>query len=232
MKQVLSTKITNIPGSDLFDNQYRFSIPENPHCDHAIDLAKRMEARKNESLDYSVNPKLWSEVYAPKIEWELFQEIAENALQSGSKVHIENISLAEEIEYVRDLYEKLGYFNEALNVFEPDFARCPITIGVNIRNLIYSFKDYYTLGKNAFFNPPPREPRHQKAIKSGVNAGIISTIHLNSDKRFDESRFFVDILQEEKTNLLKLGRLAYFNFLDIGYNFTPDQWIITLDSHE
>jgi hypothetical protein len=147
---------------------------------------------------------------------------------SGEKIHIENVSLAEILEYIEKLYTKLWYFSDELNAFVVDFKNCPITIGVNIRNFAYSFKDYYILGKDAFFVPPPREPRHQKSIRSWLNAWLISTLHLNPGNAIKEQEIITMLLLEEKTNLLKLWQVLYFNFEKIGYTLESEDWIITL----
>jgi len=225
MKQIFADKIINTPGSSQ-DEQYCFLVPKNAKLGFAQNMQTLLEPHKNTELDFSKDPKLWSEVYSPKKELEIFLGLADAAITSGQKIHFENVSLAEELEYVEKLYQDLGYFNESLNAFEPDFANCPITIGVNIRNFAYSFKDYYILGEKAFFVPPPREPRHQKAIRSGLNAGIISTIHLNNDP--EEKNILETLLLEEKTNLLKLGQLLYFNLEKIGYTLEKEEWILSL----
>jgi dihydroorotase-like cyclic amidohydrolase len=203
MKQIYADKIINIPNTPQ-DERYCFFIPKNPRYSNAIDMRELLLPYKNHSLDYSTDPKLWSEVYSPKKELELFLEITEKALENHQKIHFENLSLAEELEFIEKLYLKLGYFDESLNAFVVDFEHCPITLGVNIRNFAYSFKDYYTLGKEAFFVPPPREPRHQKAIRAGLNSGLISAIHLNPADAEKEQKILETLLLEEKTNLLKL----------------------------
>ena len=127
MKQVFSDKIINIDGN-LYDNRFLFKVATNIISDREIDLSKELSFHKNENLEYKKDYKLWSEVYSPKIELELFRSIFDDALKSGKKMHISNISLAEEIDLVKKLYLDLGYFNEELNCFVLDFENAPISI--------------------------------------------------------------------------------------------------------
>jgi len=62
---------------------------------------------KNDNLDYRKDYKLWSEVYSPKEELRIFTEIFDEAIKTDRKVHISNISLAEEIDIVKNLYMDL-----------------------------------------------------------------------------------------------------------------------------
>jgi dihydroorotase-like cyclic amidohydrolase len=169
MKQITQNSIINID-ENLFDGRFLFNIPADKSFSQEVDMSKLLMSTKNESLDYKKDYKLWSEVYSPKDELNIFTEIFEDAVSSGKKIHISNISLVEEIDMAKDLYLKLGYFNEELNCFQIDFKNAPVTIGVNINNVIYSFKDYKELNEKILFVPPPREPRHQKAIKSAINS--------------------------------------------------------------
>lgn len=71
---------------------------------------------------------------------------------------------------VRELYEALGYFDARENRFMVPFATAPITIGVNIRNLAYSTKDYKSKRESICFIPPPREPGHVKTLFAAINS--------------------------------------------------------------
>lgn len=106
MKQIYPTKIINLPNTSQ-DDLFCFLVPKNSHCTHAIDMRDLLAAHKNHTLDYSRDPKLWSEVYPPKKELELFMGLAEKALKEKKKIHIENVSLAEELEYIEKLYREL-----------------------------------------------------------------------------------------------------------------------------
>lgn len=223
MKQVLDDRIINIDG-DTFDGKYLFSVPGQLSNGGQVDLSLILKDYKNESLDYKKDYKLWSEVYSGKKEFELFSQIFEEALEQNKKIHISNISLKEEIDLVKKLYEDLGYFDADLNMFVPDFKNCPITIGVNIRNIVYSFKDYKSKKEEVCFIPPPREPLHQKAIKNALNAGVISMIHLNDVDK--EKAFLTSLLLEERLSLVRLSNCLYYNFIKRGFSVTAKELIL------
>lgn len=158
MKQVLSDRIIHIPGTDPLESRYEFTVATNIVSPIIIDLANLLETHRNDRVEYRKDYKLWNQVYPSEIEFELFQTILEESLLSKRKVHIINCTLREEIEIIRELYEELGYFNERENRFFVPFSTAPITIGVNIRNLAYSTKDYKSKRESICFIPPPREP--------------------------------------------------------------------------
>ncbi len=219
MKQIFENKIINID-KNYFDNKYVFSVPKNLKADFEINITKLLKKYKNENINYKKNYKLWNEVYSPKKELEIFEEIFTKSLKKNKKIHISNISLIEEILIIKKLYFDLWYFNKELNCFNIDFKNCPITIWVNIRNLIYSFKDYKNKKEEIFFIPPPREPKHQKALKWGINSWIISTITLNDIKK--ESLHLLELIKTEKINLLKISKNFYYNFKKIGFTIKEE----------
>ncbi|EKE28383.1 MAG: hypothetical protein ACD_3C00067G0017 [uncultured bacterium (gcode 4)] len=223
MKQVTQNSIINID-ENKFDNKFLFIIPLEATFENEVDLATLLSSSKNPNLDYKKDYKLWSEVYSPKDELRIFTEVFEDAIKNDKKIHISNISLSEEIEMVKDLYLELGYFNKELNRFEIDFNDSPITIWVSMNNIIYSFKDYKQLKEKILFVPPPREPKHQKSIRSAINSWIISTISLNNpsgDKIHIES-----MIKEEKTSLVRLASMLYYNFKNRG--FEVKAWELTI----
>lgn len=225
MKQILEKSIINI-NENIFDNKFLFTIPSEANFDKEIDMWELLLPTKNENLNYKKDYKLWSEVFSPKDELRIFEEIVENTLKNWKKVHISNISLAEEIEIIKNLYTDLWYFNKELNCFEVDFTNSPITIWVNINNLIYSFKDYKSLREKILFVPPPREPRHIKAINAWINSKVISTISLNwKNEEFDSLK---ELILEEKINLLQLWNCIYYNYSKIWFSIKQKEIVIEL----
>lgn len=224
MKEVFRDKIINID-ENLYDNKFLFKIAINAKSEIEQDMSHLLLDFKNENLDYKKDFKLWNQVYSPKKELEIFSDLFLKNLSSNKKIHISNISLSEEIVMIRDLYLDLWYFNSDLNRFEVDTKNAPITIWTNLLNIIYSFKDYNRKKEEIFFIPPPREPRHQKSLKSGINSSIISTIKIEWNK--DEIEFLRQIILDEKVNFLKLSRSLYFNYKDIW--FTTDESEIIID---
>ena len=225
MKKVTPNSILNID-ENLFDWKFLFEVAAGWFLEIEKDMSVILGEFKNEELDYKKDYKLWSEVYSPKDELSVFTGIFEDAVKTWNKVHISNISLAEEIELVKALYSDLGYFNIELNRFEVDFKNTPVTIWVNINNIIYSFKDYKEKKEEILFVPPPREPRHQKAIRSAINSWVISTISLNDTEK--DKAFLQSILMEEKTSLNRLAALLYDNFTAIGFDSPKAEIIISI----
>lgn len=218
MKKVLENSIINID-DNFFDNKFELNIPIQSEYIGNIDMRNELVSVKNDAINYKKDYKLWSEVYSPKKELAIFTEIFENAIKSWKKIHISNISLKEEIETVRKLYYDLGYFNKELNCFVLDFENVPITIWVNIKNIIYSFKDYKNLKEKILFVPPPREPQNQKSIIAGINSWVISVI--TSDDYIADISNFEFLIKEEKINLIRLWNNIYYNLNKIWF-FTKE----------
>lgn len=170
MKQVLSHSIALIANTDPLDGRYLFRIAANISAPFIIDLAVLLKEFRNDRVEYKKDYKLWNQVYSGDKELELFQAAVDGALTDGRKIHIVNCTLREEVLIIRELYEKLGYFDERENRFTVPFATAPITMGVNIRNLLYSTKDYKSKRENICFLPPPREPGHVKTLFAAMNS--------------------------------------------------------------
>lgn len=164
MKQVCFDRIIHVPGTDLFDNLYEFTIATKVKSSFIVDISKDLSLKKNENIEYKRDYKLWNSVYPVDAEFEIFEEVVSTALRENKKIHITQVTLREEIEMIRSLYLDLGYFDEKENRFIVPFADAPITIGVNIKNLIYSTKDYKSKREEICFIPPPREPGHVKSL--------------------------------------------------------------------
>lgn len=170
MKQVLSYSITLVPDTDPFDGRYLFRVATDVSASFVVDLSELLKAFRNDRVEYRKDYKLWNDVYPGEKELEIFQEIVEKALEDGRKVHIVNCTLREEVQIIRELYDRLGYFDVRENRFIVPFADAPVTIGVNIRNLAYSTKDYKSQRENICFIPPPREPGHVKVLFAAINS--------------------------------------------------------------
>ena len=99
MKKVFKDKIINID-LEKFDNKFLFSYlvsdysVENMEVFFMEDLLK---SKKNEELFQNLNWKfaMYSEVYSPKDELEIFQNLFDYAIQNNKKIHIVWISLKE-----------------------------------------------------------------------------------------------------------------------------------------
>lgn len=212
MKKVYYDKIINVSW-DPFDGRFILDVATNINSWSYFDMSEKLLEYKNENLNYKADYKLWSQVYSPKDELKIFEEIFEKAINTWNKIHIANISLLDEIELIKKLYLDLWYFNTDLNCFIVDFDNCPVTIWVNLRNAVYSFKDYKNLRDKVLFVPPPREPKHEKAIRASINSWLVSTITLNDDEQ--DIRLLEDMISWEKTSLLRLASCLWENYKKI-----------------
>ncbi len=170
MKQVFSHSITLVPDTDSLDNQYLFRLATDIASLIIVDLAELLKEFRNDRVEFKKDYKLWNQVYPTEKELDLFRTVVEKSLVDGRKVHIINCTLREEVLLVRELYEELGYFDAKENRFVVPFATVPVTIGVNIRNLVYSTKDYKSKRESICFIPPPRESGHVKTLFAAINS--------------------------------------------------------------
>lgn len=227
MKQVLSHSITLISDTNPLDNQYLFRIASDISSPMIIDIAELLKEFRNDRVEYKKDYKLWNQVYSPDKELELFQEIFEKALENGQKVHIINCTLREEVQILRELYERLGYFDAEENRFVVPFAAAPITMGVNVRNLIYSTKDYKSKRESICFIPPPRESGHPKTLFAGINSWVVSTVDINDI--LIEEELLKELLYTEKMNLTTLAQVLSWNYLEIWCRIgRMEEWKVKL----
>ncbi len=227
MKQVLSQSIQIIPGTDPLDNRYLFRVAMDISAPFVVDLAEYLKEFRNDRVEYKKDYKLWNDVYPGEKELEIFQEILEKALIAKQKIHIINCTLREEIQIIRELYESLGYFDPKENCFIVPFDTAPVTIGINLRNLAYSTKDYKSKRESICFIPPPREPGHTKSLFAGINSGVISTLSINDI--VNETELLKDLLYTEKMSLTGFARVVYGNFVEIGCQIGKmEEWNVGL----
>lgn len=93
MKKIYKDTILNIEGTDTFDNTFLFEYLLNVQAQGDIEivyLRDLLVERKNEDILKKVaeKPAMYSEVYSPKDELEIFTELFETALSEGKKIHI------------------------------------------------------------------------------------------------------------------------------------------------
>ena len=82
----------------MFDNTFLFEYFSNIHSYQDVEiiyLRDLLASRKNEEImsRLSEKPAMWSEVYAPKDELEIFIGLFETALQNKKKIHIVGVTL-------------------------------------------------------------------------------------------------------------------------------------------
>ena len=173
MKKIYRDKILNIPGTEVFDNTFIFEYFQKPQAQGSVEiiyLKDLLEERKNKDILKKIQekPAMWSEVYSPKDELEIFTELFENAIENNTKIHIVGVTLSEEIQLLEEYYEKLGFMREDINAFEVDFSVPLVTVSCYVENLMWRGSDYKAQRDNIFFCPPVRESGQNKALFKGI----------------------------------------------------------------
>lgn len=93
MKKIYKDKILNIENTDVFDNTFLFEYFKTlkaPKDVEVIYLRDLLEKYKNTEIEKRVGekPAMWSEVYSPKDELQIFTELFDNTLKTAKKIHI------------------------------------------------------------------------------------------------------------------------------------------------
>ena len=221
MKKVYKDKILNIEGTDTFDNTFVFDylIPsdEDQWDIKVIYIRELLEKKKNtEILERTwEKPAMYSEVYSPKDEFDIFSELFETALQKEKKIHIVGVTLGQEIEVLEAYYESLGFMREDINAFDVDFSVPLVTVSCHIENLMWRGSDYKAQREKIFFCPPIRESWQNKAIFKWITRGVIAWIEL-WEFTPEKQIFIWDCIRQEKILPLHMGKVLKYNLEDIG----------------
>jgi len=176
-----------------------------------------LEPKKNEEILKKVweKPAMYSEVYSPKDELEIFTGLFDQALESNKKIHIVWITLWEEIKMLESYYEKLGFMREDINAFDIDFLVPLVTVSCKIENLMWKGSDYKAQRKNIFFNPPIRETGQNKALFKWITRGVIAGIEL-WEFTPEKQEFIAECVREEKILPLFMGKILKYNVEQAG----------------
>jgi len=220
MKKIYKDKILNIPETDMFDNTFLFEYLENITSSSdrkIIYISELLEARKNADIlqNISQKPAMYSEVYSPKDELEIFTSLFEKALRENKKIHIVWVTLAEEIKMLEAYYESLWFMREDINAFDIDFSIPLVTVSCMIENLIWKGSDYKAQRSKIFFNPPIRETGHNKALFKWITRGVIAGIEL-WDFTLEKQDYISMCVKEEKILALFMGKVLKYNLEDAG----------------
>ena len=229
MKKIYKDKIINID-KNLFDNKFLFEYFESIELSEDIEviyMEDLLKARKNEELFESFWDKyaMFSNVYSPKDELEIFEKLFWDAIKNNKKIHIVWVTLKEEIEILEKYYETLWFLREDINCFLVDFKIPLVTVSVKIENLIWKWSDYKAQKKNIFFIPPIRESGQNKAMFKGINRWVIAWIYIN---KFDSNieNFLSDCMNKEKILPIILAKVLNYNLEDIWFNWNKKELII------
>lgn len=220
MKQVLKNKIIDID-SNYFDNKFLFEIYNfskwiNSDDTKIIYMSDLLEKKKNETLleKVKVHPAMWSEVYSPSDELEIFTEIFENAISKKEKTHIIWITLKEEVEMLEKYYEELWFFDESINCYKVNYQIPYISTSVDIKNLIWRWSDYKRMWKEIFFVPPIREAGQVKSMYKWINRWSIAWLYIEN-LWTEEKTFLEKEIKEEHFLSLTLAKVLNYNYEDL-----------------
>lgn len=220
MKKIYKDTILNIEGTDTFDNTFLFEYLLNVQAQGDIEivyLRDLLVERKNEDILKKVaeKPAMYSEVYSPKDELEIFTELFETALSEGKKIHIVWVTLGEEIKMLEEYYESLWFMREDINAFEVDFSVPLVTVSCHVENLMWRGSDYKAQRDKIFFCPPIRESGQNKAIFKWITRWVIAGIELWEFT--PEKQYFIgECIRNEKILPLHMGKVLKYNLEDRG----------------
>lgn len=224
MKKIYKDKILNIQGTDTFDNTFLFEyFQEVVSSDNTkiIYIKDALENKKNLEILEKVKqkPAMYSEVYSPKDELEIFTELFDDAIENNKKIHIIWVTLWEEIKMLETYYEKLGFMREDINAFDVDFSIPLVTVSCHIENLIWKGSDYKAQRDKIFFCPPVRESGQNKSLFKWITRWVIAGIELwefTNEKR----EFIWDCIRGEKILPLSMWKVLKYNLAQMWF-----QWI-------
>jgi len=232
MKQVFKDKIINID-SNFWDKKFlikKLNWEENISNNdfEVIFLSDLLEKRKNlEMLEKAkIKPAIWSNVYSPRDEFEIFEELFENALKNNKKIHIVWVTLWKEMEILEDYYKKLWFFSEEINAFKVDFSEVLISVSVKIENLMWRGSDYKRMWKKIFFNPPIRESWEVKNMFKWINRWVIAWIYID-EFDLEKQNFLIQQILQEHILPITMAKILNYNLADFWFTWKESDFIIT-----
>ena len=230
MKKIYKDKILNIENTELFDNKFLFDyleVDNNKSEVEVIFISDLLEKRKNLEILEKVNekPAMYSNVYSPEDELDIFKTLFDDAIKNNKKIHIVWVTLNDEIKILEEYYTSLWFMREDINCFDPYFSIPFVTVSVKIENIIWKGSDYKAKRKNIFFNPPIRESWQVKAMFKGINRGVIAWIYI-SEYNENIEKFLWDCVRNEKILSLTLAKVLNFNLEQIWFKWNKKELII------
>lgn len=219
MKKIFKDKILNISETDIFDNIFLFEYFSNIETSWEVRIVYMkdlLEKKKNLEILERVRdkPAMYSEVYSPKDELEIFTQLFENALKNDKKIHIIGVTLVEEIKMLEEYYESLGFMREDINAFEVDFSIPLVTVSCHIENLMWRGSDYKAHREKIFFCPPVRESGQNKALFKWITRWVIAGIEL-WEFTPEKQTFIWDCIRGEKILPLHMWKVLKYNLEEI-----------------
>ena len=230
MKKVYSDKILNIGWTDKFDNRFLFEyfFPDFKNVwVEVIYMSDLLESKKNEEILKMVKdkPAMYSNVYSPEDELEIFIELFNNAIKNNKKIHIVWITLDKEIKILEEYYTKLWFMREDINCFDVDFSIPLVTASVKIENIIWKGSDYKAQRSNIFFNPPIRESWQVKSMFKWINRWVTAGIYI-SNYTSDIEKFLSNSIINENILPMTLSKVLNYNLSSIWFTWQKKELII------
>lgn len=229
MKKVFANKILNVENSNLFDNRFLFDYLTNLETKdvEVIYLSDLLESKKNTEILQKVaeKPAMYSNVYSPEDELEIFKELFNQAIKNNKKIHIIWVTLDEEIKILEEYYTSLGFMREDINCFDPDFSQVLVTVSVKIENLMWKWSDYKAMRNKIFFNPPIRESGQVKAMFKWINRWVVAGIYI-SDFSQDVDNFLSNCVIQENILSMTFAKVLYYNLSGIWFIGTKKELIV------
>ena len=230
MKKVYSDKILNIEWTDQFDNKFLFEyfFPDFKNVwVEVIYMSDLLESKKNEEILKMVKdkPAMYSNVYSPEDELDIFMELFNNAIKNNKKIHIVWITLDKEIKILEEYYTKLWFMREDINCFDVDFSIPLVTASVKIENIIWKGSDYKAQRSNIFFNPPIRESWQVKAMFKWINRWVTAGIYI-SNYTSDIENFLSNSIINENILPMTLSKVLNYNLSSIWFTWQKKELII------
>lgn len=230
MKKIFKNKIINID-ENIFDNKFLFDYLDFDYKGSDIevfDMKDLLKSKENTELLNNLKWKfaMYSEVYSPKDELEIFEELFEYAISNNKKIHIIWITLKEELDILEKYYVEEGYLREDVNCFIPDFKKALVTVWVNIENLIWKWSDYKANREKIFFVPPVRESGQNKAMFKWINRWSIASINIWEFKQ-ENTDFLEKCIKEEKLLSLTLAKILMYNLEEIWFKGNKKELVVS-----
>ncbi len=219
MKKIFRDKILNLPGTDNFDTAFLFEYLSDIRADNGVELIYMRDIlgqkKNHEILDkVQQKPAMFSEVYSPKDELEIFTELFENAISENKKIHIVGVTLAEEIKMLEEYYQQLWFLREDINAFDVDFSIPLVTVSCHIENLMWKGSDYKAQRDKIFFCPPVRESGQNKALFKWITRWVIAGIEL-WEFTPEKQEFIWDCIRGEKILPLYMWSVLKYNLQEV-----------------
>lgn len=232
MKQVTKNSITDIPNTNPLEKKMSFNtLSPDFSMDSDIEIFfmhELLEKRKNIEILEQVQqkPAMYSNVYSPKDELEIFTQLFEMALRENKKIHIFGVTLGAEIKILEEYYETLWFIRADINAFDVDFSKVLVSVSVNIENLMWKGSDYKAQRDKIFFCPPIRESWEVKAMFKWINRGVTAGICFGDIISNQACDFLQSCLQREHILSMMLSKVLFENLTQTGLVWSTKQLII------